>query len=306
MEAMVEDINYILGDDPRRNPRTLSEFEAYGLRFACSHLQDCGRTIGYRSQPDPDESAFAGHLHVITTSAQTDFLRRFVVLSSNTLFVFASSASPEIALDSFSFPNSAVVVPNSSRFSGNQHAFEIVDGRRIWILATTSQSSKDSWIVMIQMQISRAPSSRQIFYNAVRNPRLAAPTAQIKEQKVVKNSETYAQERIAYLKSLEEKAKVQSERKARNLYRAMSQAAFRESASPVQYESWQMYLAPSPTSTSQQDAAVPAMEHISKPSGVDSRDQRPGGNEFANNDSGLGSSKKERKTDLASWLKELY
>ncbi|KAJ3132925.1 hypothetical protein HK100_004866 [Physocladia obscura] len=102
-----------------------------------------------------NESAFSGYLNIVS-HARMDWVRRFFMLSSSTLFMFATSAPSETAVDRFPIHGGVRVFANSTLID-NAFVFEITDGSKLWILGAASPTGKDTWMTMVQLTASRAP-----------------------------------------------------------------------------------------------------------------------------------------------------
>ncbi|KAJ3098645.1 hypothetical protein HK100_005063 [Physocladia obscura] len=102
-----------------------------------------------------DAGSLSGYLNIVF-NASGDLARRFFVLSGRTIFMFASSAQSEYSLDQFHVTKYANILENSVTLPANPFAFELVDDRHLWILATSSQLSKETWMDMIKLLISRS------------------------------------------------------------------------------------------------------------------------------------------------------
>ncbi|KAJ3110605.1 hypothetical protein HK100_002983 [Physocladia obscura] len=120
-----------------------------------------------------DVGSLSGYLNIVF-NANGDLARRFFVLSGRAIFMFASSSQSEYSLDQFHVTRYANILENSATLPTNPFAFELVDDRRLWIapvvkpsprdllrffqysLTTTSQLSKETWMDMIKLLISRS------------------------------------------------------------------------------------------------------------------------------------------------------
>ncbi|KAJ3286398.1 hypothetical protein HDU79_006503 [Rhizoclosmatium sp. JEL0117] len=109
-----------------------------------------------------DTSALSGFLHFAAEADATSevlWLRRFFVLSKDRLCQFATSDPAEQVIDEFCLSHSATVLADVP-WTNNPLAFEVVDETigKSWIFATGSKISKETWIDMIYLLISRAPA----------------------------------------------------------------------------------------------------------------------------------------------------
>ncbi|KAJ3072027.1 hypothetical protein HDU98_004427 [Podochytrium sp. JEL0797] len=106
-----------------------------------------------------DSSALSGFLNFchFSSDAEIAWIRRFFVLSKDRICQFASSAPSEGLLDVFPLSTNTQIMQDSS-IAGNPLAFEIVDETtgNSWILSTGTKISKETWLDMISMHISRA------------------------------------------------------------------------------------------------------------------------------------------------------
>ncbi|KAJ3009523.1 UNVERIFIED_CONTAM: hypothetical protein HDU68_002630 [Siphonaria sp. JEL0065] len=110
-----------------------------------------------------DTSALSGFLNIVPPAAirQTElpWVRRFFVLSKDRICQFASSSPSEFVLDELVLGKSSLV-SNDSQRAGNPLAFEVFGSAgKMWILSATSKVSKETWIDMISLLISRSSES---------------------------------------------------------------------------------------------------------------------------------------------------
>ncbi|KAI9331050.1 hypothetical protein BDR26DRAFT_922225 [Obelidium mucronatum] len=110
-----------------------------------------------------DASALSGFLNIVPSAAlrhtELPWVRRFFVLSKDRVCQFASSAASEYVLDEVILGQGARLAEDSQR-ANNSLAFEVngIDGK-LWILSATTRVSKETWIDMISLLISRSNDS---------------------------------------------------------------------------------------------------------------------------------------------------
>ncbi|KAJ3030116.1 UNVERIFIED_CONTAM: hypothetical protein HDU68_010038 [Siphonaria sp. JEL0065] len=110
-----------------------------------------------------DTSALSGFLNIVPPAAirqpELPWVRRFFVLSKDRICQFASSSPSEFVLDELVLIKTSVV-SNDSQRANNPLAFEVFGtAGKMWILAATSKVSKETWIDMISLLISRSVDS---------------------------------------------------------------------------------------------------------------------------------------------------
>ncbi|KAI8830584.1 hypothetical protein BJ741DRAFT_619317, partial [Chytriomyces cf. hyalinus JEL632] len=115
-----------------------------------------------------DTSMLSGTLHWVPPIHQHNFktesnsaaslpIRRFFILSTNALFMFASSAPTEQCLDVFKLSESLLMIANIQAVVTLPLAFEIRDESHSWILCAQTKTSKSLWMEMIHVVISKLP-----------------------------------------------------------------------------------------------------------------------------------------------------
>ncbi|KAJ3246395.1 hypothetical protein HDU77_008980 [Chytriomyces hyalinus] len=116
-----------------------------------------------------DTSILSGTLHWVPPIHQHNFktepnsaaslsIRRFFILSTDALFMFASSAPTEQCLDAFALSESLLMIANIQAAVALPLAFEIRDERQSWILCAQTKTSKSLWMEMIHAVISKLPN----------------------------------------------------------------------------------------------------------------------------------------------------
>ncbi|KAJ3236563.1 hypothetical protein HDU81_010659 [Chytriomyces hyalinus] len=101
-----------------------------------------------------DTSALSGYLNLMGADQSWD--RRFFVLSSESLYMFASSSATEVCQDKFALsPSTALTASIQTAAVSTPLAFELRDNVRSWILCASTKTSKNAWIDMIQVLITK-------------------------------------------------------------------------------------------------------------------------------------------------------
>ncbi|KAI8836920.1 hypothetical protein BJ741DRAFT_604475 [Chytriomyces cf. hyalinus JEL632] len=116
-----------------------------------STVHDCHETDSPHFTAD--SSALSGHLHFMTSEQLWE--HRFFVLSSEGLYMFASSSATEECQDKFILTRSTVLTTNVQTVASTPLAFELRVEHRVWILCASSKTSKNAWIDMIQVLITK-------------------------------------------------------------------------------------------------------------------------------------------------------
>ncbi|KAI8830583.1 hypothetical protein BJ741DRAFT_619314 [Chytriomyces cf. hyalinus JEL632] len=100
------------------------------------------------------------HQHSFKTvpnSAASLPIRRFFILSTDAIFMFASSAPTEQCLDVFKLSESLLMIANIQAVVTLPLAFEIRDESHSWMLRAQTKTSKSLWMEMIHVAISKLP-----------------------------------------------------------------------------------------------------------------------------------------------------
>ncbi|KAJ3238567.1 hypothetical protein HDU78_003417 [Chytriomyces hyalinus] len=101
-----------------------------------------------------DSSALSGYLHFM--SSEQLWEHRFYVLSSEGLYMFASSSGDEECHAKFMLTRSTALTTNVQAVASTPLAFELRDDHRAWILCASTKTSKNAWIDMIQNLITKS------------------------------------------------------------------------------------------------------------------------------------------------------
>ncbi|KAI8830389.1 hypothetical protein BJ741DRAFT_619962, partial [Chytriomyces cf. hyalinus JEL632] len=100
-----------------------------------------------------DTSALSGYLNVMGSDQAWE--RRFFVLSSDGLHMFASSSATEACQDKFVLSPATVLTASIQAVASTPLAFELRHDLRVWILSAPTKTSKNAWIDMIQVLITK-------------------------------------------------------------------------------------------------------------------------------------------------------
>ncbi|KAJ3229461.1 hypothetical protein HDU78_009021 [Chytriomyces hyalinus] len=100
-----------------------------------------------------DTSALSGYLNLM--GADQSWERRFFVLSSEGLHMFASSSATEPCQDKFVLGPATALTASIQAAASTPLAFELRDDLRAWILSAPTKTSKNAWIDMIQVLITK-------------------------------------------------------------------------------------------------------------------------------------------------------
>ncbi|KAJ3204257.1 Trafficking protein particle complex 8 [Entophlyctis luteolus] len=258
-----------------------------------------------------DDSAFSGHLSILIPSRGWE--RRFFVLAGTSMSMFASANHSEMVIDEFPMSHSSGVVTTSLHTFADVMAFEIVENGSLWILAAGTQHAKDAWIMAIRLFISRisapAPFERQ-FVRRARTvdgvPRRPIPTRNaesLNTQQLDMNWSQWQEPTYDFINTDPYEhgpyTSVQSK------YESISLSSTSDDSHPEQAIS------------SSQSGRYPLNGYAMTPNSHSQGSQESkragiqGGGIFGGADVDSITDKKkvnpkERKTDFASWLKELY
>ncbi|KAJ3253646.1 hypothetical protein HDU77_004457 [Chytriomyces hyalinus] len=100
-----------------------------------------------------DTSALSGYLNWM--SSEQSWERRFFMLSSEGLYMFASASAAEQYQDKFVLTQATALTASISASASTPLAFELRDEQRSWILCASTKTSKNAWIDMIQALVSK-------------------------------------------------------------------------------------------------------------------------------------------------------
>ncbi|KAJ3217088.1 hypothetical protein HDU81_000976, partial [Chytriomyces hyalinus] len=125
--------------------------------LSVSELQDASTPTKTVADLLADTSALSGYLNWM--NAEQSWERRFFMLSSEGLYMFASASAAEQCQDKFVLTQVTALTATISAPAATPLAFELRDSRRSWILCSTTKTSKNAWIDMLQSLIAKPVSS---------------------------------------------------------------------------------------------------------------------------------------------------